>query len=670
MAKTSKGPANGAAPASQKAPASPSLVVLPGGSSAPSLTPTPSRGGPLAALDALISRPDAARLVRQLEVQPLFLLIKSLGLADAGPLLALCSSEQLQGFLDLDGWQRDRLAPARLSEWLRAILELPASKVAAHVRRLDAELLTSFLAGQARIYELTEGAETPPPPAEPEGVFYPTPDGFYLIDFLPDPDGDVERPELMRRFLEAIYRADLDLGRSVVQSACWDAGAETEEQAYRFRTGRMADLGFIEHYEALKLYAPVPESLTSPAPAAVPSSETTTAEHRPAPADAEPPGPVFELLAGPLGPWELFGSESGGELLLFQAARRLDAAEQSRLFSQLLVLANTVLAAELVEPGDSEATSAALLRTVATVSLGLEFRASSLRVAAAEVLREASPRTLFRIGYGLTQKLGKLAAIIVSRGFTTPRRQLGPGDDPASLLPEWLGEPLRGLLLRRPQLHERLDTSPPPTPRLRPFRRLADLGRAAKFLEELDGIGSFLTTGLGLRLESLPEVLGRAVPGPAEAKLEDLIGTMIANLLLERPPVVVPLVRSDLPALLAATKLDGRAAAAEAARRRALPELVVHHVEKALRERVRERSVSALEAEKLLFPPARRLIDEALAALGKGLTGLAASLADAAAGRAPSSDGDGDGDGDGSDGDDRDAALFDVVPRLSGLLLG
>src|SRR4051812_41154658 len=88
-------------------------------------------GRPQQALERLLQRPDAAKLVRATPAQPLYLFIKALGLDDSIELLALCSTEQLQAFLDFDAWQADRLSPARIFPWIAALLELGASKTAA-----------------------------------------------------------------------------------------------------------------------------------------------------------------------------------------------------------------------------------------------------------------------------------------------------------------------------------------------------------------------------------------------------------------------------------------------------------------------------------------------------------------------------------------------------------
>ena len=105
-----------------------------------------------------------------------------------------------------------------------------------------------------------------------------------------------------------------------------------------------------------------------------------------------------------------------------------------------MVLGNRVLSADLVELGDVEALRATLRRTVGYLSLGIEYRLRTAATAPAEganegpsashaapICRQPDRSTwhgrrrcceisllhLFRIGYGLTVQLRKLAVVLV-----------------------------------------------------------------------------------------------------------------------------------------------------------------------------------------------------------------------------------------------------------------
>ncbi len=61
-------------------------------------------------------------------------------------------------------------------------MDAGAERVHQVVRELDPELVSLYLLRYTRIYDLTL---EDPVPDDPEGQFFPTPDGFFVIDVLP-----------------------------------------------------------------------------------------------------------------------------------------------------------------------------------------------------------------------------------------------------------------------------------------------------------------------------------------------------------------------------------------------------------------------------------------------------------------------------------------------------
>ncbi|MFO0577817.1 MAG: DUF6178 family protein [Polyangia bacterium] len=652
-------------------------------------------GRPKEILERLLDRPDAARLVRQTPVQPLYLFIRSLGLADARELLALCTPEQVQAFLDLDGWERDHVQPRRLFVWLQALRELGHERFTAHLRRLDPELLTTLIGPRVRVYELND--EDHPPPEEAEGLLYTTPDRMFLLDIVGAPpapedeepaaaaasetgDGDdsdeAEQALLIRGLLEDLYRSDLELARSVVMAARWDLGAETGEKAYRFRSGRMADLGYVDYYDALKVYMLV-DPLKPPAAEA--GSDLAAPR---APTAAEPDLEVPSGAGGLIGPqsavWRELMPRLGDQDFTFgRAAALLPPDEQGRLLGSLLMLSNQVMAADRVELGDLPATRHTLQRVAGYLSLGLEFRlrqaeagsttprgdgTSGARIdltKAAQLLQQLPLLYLFRLGHSLTVQLRKLAAMLVQSGLTT----LVPKQDPGSLLPAEWAVALEHLLRVRPLYPLALEPASPSaagsqpgaeaerraartagsadpgaargTKTARPFGSLRELGRAAAFLERLGLLDRFFTTGLGVRKETLAATLQATQPGAAEAQLTDVLGTLLANALLDRPAALVPLKRSDLPALLQRARGDGPGLGLQPSVRARLGEI--------LSARIKERALDDAEAQQLLSADVQSFIAQALDRLDTGLAGLPPRLS---------------------------PELADAVPAVAGLILG
>ena len=74
-----------------------------------------------------------------LPVQELYYAIEEVGLADAGELVVLASPEQLQGFIDLDVWERDHFDEATMRGWLDALVEVGPTKLAQAIEAIDPE---------------------------------------------------------------------------------------------------------------------------------------------------------------------------------------------------------------------------------------------------------------------------------------------------------------------------------------------------------------------------------------------------------------------------------------------------------------------------------------------------------------------------------------------------
>lgn len=396
--------------------------------------------------DAIIGEPDAERLVPTLPVQELYYAIKEVGLADASELVALASAEQVQGFIDLDVWERDHLDERRLDAWIETLADGGYEKMGAVLEALDPEVLALWLQRQARIYDLTiEEA-----PDEPEGHFYPTPDRFYLLDILVAG----EEGKALERILDWIYRYDLELGRRIVMGARWELGSDLEEHAWRWRQGRMADLGYVDFYEALSIYQWLD-------PATVELDEHTFVAPPP-----ETPTELPAVLAGSLDEAGFFGralSTLGSE------------AAVERVHGALVLLINKAMAADLVDPGDFEHGKEALARAVAYVGLGLEYLARGDAARAGQALGSVALERIFRVGVSLTLRLGTLADTLVEKG----------GVDPIALETPW-DEVMRALRRRRPEYPCALDD--PPTARTRHFATLADVARAAAALETIAGM--------------------------------------------------------------------------------------------------------------------------------------------------------------------------------------
>ena len=115
---------------------------------------------------------------------------------------------------------------------------------------LDGELTALIFARWLTIYDLSLGED---PEDGDERPFMTTPDTFFAIKFPEDESTAL----LARRIIEDLYRADMVLARHTLMSAHSEPVAELEEMSYRWRAGRMADIGYVDYYTALEVYRPI-----------------------------------------------------------------------------------------------------------------------------------------------------------------------------------------------------------------------------------------------------------------------------------------------------------------------------------------------------------------------------------------------------------------------------
>jgi len=385
-------------------------------------------------VEALLSDSAAPVTVRRLPPEDVFFLVRSLGLEDAGELLRLAAPEQLRVCLDLDLWRRDRLDVPRTIGWLEALEALGPARLAIAAEAFDLELLAFLVRRHARIYDRTLGEA--PPDDTPRAVVE-TPDGFYWLEF-----GNRDRhvTALVARLLDQIYKARADLGMAIVREARWTTTSELEESAYQFRARRTADLGFVDHYEALAVYQPIDVERLEPL--------------HPAHGRREAPSVLPVAFAETL----------AEETFLARVLATIDDADRlGELASALVTLLNKVLAADLVDPGDLDAVQEASARARDTLSLGLEYVADGVVEAGADAVVRHGLTTLFRVGYSLTERLARRATALSAEDV----------DDP-DLLP---------LLETRPLFPRALDV--PPFAGARPFRSRADVARVEARLAEI-----------------------------------------------------------------------------------------------------------------------------------------------------------------------------------------
>jgi hypothetical protein len=490
-------------------------------------------------LDLLISSKHAQSLLRSLPAEELYFTIKELGLSDAREIVQLASPAQFRAFVDLDVWRRDRLDASLALTWIRlARSDEDDARYRKKLAALDLEVLELLLKRMLRIHDLSEDEDP-----DVHGPAFPSPEGRYVVEFLAEGSDYAG----IRGLLDDLYAEDPFRAARLLESVRWELPTELEEIAYRWRTARMADLGFPEVGEALSYYAYVDPDQALPEVEGSPALEA---------------GFFLSRL-------------TPGRRFLDGAAALVPDESRALVERQLVTVVNAAMVVEGVDPGETEQVAKVLEAARDTLSLGLEHAARGDPARGAQLLVGAPLKRAFQVGASLGLKLKFRADRLMKSG-----RACFPGVRGGSLYDPPLGEIVAGLRRKRPLYCEALDGAEGPG--LRPLREKADVARLEQALCDAENLAAIFER-LGLSAAEAERAFGSGSPPDALALLRfsDLLLTAMAHALVGEEFKFSPLAPVHLPAWTArALALEG----GEARPSRELDALLSERLEFASRE--------------------------------------------------------------------------------------
>ena len=403
-------------------------------------------------MDRILEHPDPPGFIKALPSEDFFWLVKRVG-EESLKLLKFASLRQWQYLLDLELWEKDRLDMTRALQWLQRF------------QRSDPERITKWLFtdGQAlahlylfrsvhvevrdedEAYDLEQG--------------FITLDGLFYVKVL-----DENQRETVERILRTMAHEDLLKYHALLTGLAGVLPAELEEDMYRLRNIRIAEHGFLPREEALLVYAPQDLNI-------IKQNESP-----------EMVDPAFDEKNLDLAPYTPFYFSESQNLLTKSASRITDGRLLDRIRLEFAGLCNQILSADGLVIDDIDVLRKTGLKAAGYLNLALEEMSGKDIGAAEDLLRKNRLISLFRMGFGLAQKLKWEAERWLKKSwFDNNSMGYGFWGD------EW-GNILAGLMEKRPQYY----CGPEGEGEYRDFEQASDLTAVRKILHCLIGLDKIL----------------------------------------------------------------------------------------------------------------------------------------------------------------------------------
>ena len=334
-------------------------------------------------MNALLADPRAREVVRALPEQQFYRILTEVGMTDAVEFWELASPQQRMFILDMELWDSWNFSEEKSHQWLNHLLEAGEEAVLEQLPHMDTELLILMFKKEiivgGGIGDLVSDEERV---ADWDHSF----DNVYFITFR-----NAERARAVGSFIDIVFRNDRELYLGLMEGIKGELESELEELAYRFRSGRLADLGFPELEDALTIYARLsPDNF-------IPSAEKRL--------DL---APGITGLPMPAGYEESF-------------LNRALALVESPVDQELTALVNSALVADGTALRSREGMEAIFRRVHGYLSIALEYLSEGdVEQAAAIIGREYLSR-LFRLGFGMVMELRKRHESLAVGDYATGR---------------------------------------------------------------------------------------------------------------------------------------------------------------------------------------------------------------------------------------------------------
>jgi hypothetical protein len=394
--------------------------------------------------------------------------LKEIGAPDALPLLAHMTPEQIRYWIDLDTWDTDQFRPGTVLQFLELMQSCGQDRLAEWLLTLDPETIVLVLRAYGEVDKLDIFLD---PMEESDRPPFVTFDGYYRY-YIQD---ESFRPHL-EAMLRILHTRDPERYGMILEAAYQGVSSEIQDEALRYRSGRLTDHGVPAFEDAVEIYRPL--------------AEEEFHRLRQSLAPERECGHPFSVLY----PVRWLAPDS----LLRRALRSLAGhPEADAVRMELAALGNKVVVADGMEVSNPQYVKAALQKVSGILTLGLDQLGGTDEKAAADRILETWLVWIFRLGYTRIHRLKQRAGPLLDlTRFRWADRFFSLAGTP-------LEETLWGLTRPRPLFFE--GAGPDILFGFREFQRAEDIRSAGEVLSAVEVLSAFFS-GRSLTPEKIKAV--------------------------------------------------------------------------------------------------------------------------------------------------------------------
>ena len=378
-------------------------------------------------VELIAGDPDDKKLTRAMQPLELYWLFKEIGAPDAMNLLGMATPRQYLFILDMELWKGWTFLEDKAVEYLGYIMKGSEEHFLELLPHLDFNLLSLLLGREITVAGGIGDLNTD---ADRLTDWDHTFDDVFLIKFK-----NPGHAQVIGSFLELVCRFDNPLYTALMESVSGEIDIESEEECYRMKSGRLADLGLPPYDEALEIYSRINPATFTPSRNKVllQTGEATT---------------LPETILS-------------GKTFLERVILSMD----SELFRmELIYLINTALVADQADLAETEQMKSIVERVYGYLNIALEYLSQGDEAKGAEILAGEYLKSLFQLGFSIVLGLKFRADKVTDASYAT-------------------GKALSGLKSARPRFYRGLDTDG--IDGYREFREMQDVKNMSDFLTEL-----------------------------------------------------------------------------------------------------------------------------------------------------------------------------------------